>query len=55
MASQRAMTIMLRQFNRDLMLIMERTLDRGEVADFAEKPSDRTLSSAQETPELEKS
>jgi hypothetical protein len=48
MASQRAMTIMLRQFNRDLMLIMERTLDRGEGDNLPEKPSDQTLSTAQD-------
>ncbi|QDM16736.1 hypothetical protein FNL55_12245 [Tardiphaga sp. vice352] len=47
-AQQRELTRMLRQFSRDFAVIMERTMHRGVVADLPKKPSDRSLSVAQE-------
>jgi hypothetical protein len=45
---QRELTRILRQFSRDFAVIMQRSMGRGVVADFAEKPSDRSLSVAQD-------
>ncbi|WP_299803711.1 hypothetical protein [Tardiphaga sp.] len=48
LAQQRELTRMLRQFSRDFAMIMERSMHRGVVDDLAEKPSDRSLSVAQD-------